>query len=34
MKYGQVPKRFMAELRAELKVYGFDSKMANKLAGY
>jgi hypothetical protein len=34
MKYGQVPKRFMAELRAELKAIGFDSKMANRLAGY
>jgi hypothetical protein len=34
MKYGQVQKRFMAELRAELKAIGFDSKMTNKLAGY
>ena len=34
MSYGRVPKRFMAQLKRELKAVGIDSKLAERLAGY
>lgn len=34
MTYGRVPKRFLSELKRELKAVGVDSKFAMKLAGY
>lgn len=34
VSYGQIPKKFMKELRNELAHYGFSAKFVNQLAGY
>lgn len=31
---GRIPKKFMKELRSELKPYGFSNEFINKVAGY
>ena len=32
--FGRIPKRYMSELRSELKQFGFSYSFINKLAGY
>ncbi len=34
VSYGRIPKKFMKELRTELKPYGFSNELINKVAGY
>jgi len=34
ISYGRIPKRFMKELRNELKPLGFSNEFINKVAGY
>ena len=34
ISFGRIPKRFMSELRSELKEFGFSYQFINKLAGY
>ncbi len=34
VSYGRIPKKFMKELRSELKPYGFSNEFINKVAGY
>lgn len=34
VSYGRIPKRFMKELRGELKPLGFSNEFINKVAGY
>ncbi len=34
VSYGRIPKKFMKELRTELKPYGFSNEFINKVAGY
>lgn len=34
ISFGRIPKRFMSELRNELKQFGFSYQFINKLAGY
>lgn len=34
ISFGRIPKRFMSELRNELKQFGFSYSFINKLAGY
>lgn len=34
ISYGRIPKKFMSELRAELKEFGLSYQFINKLAGY
>lgn len=34
MSYGRVPKKFMAQLKRDLKPLGWDGKQVMKLAGY
>jgi len=34
ISYGRIPKRFMSELRSELKEFGLSYQFINKLAGY
>jgi hypothetical protein len=34
ISFGRIPKRFMSELRSELKQFGFSYSFINKLAGY
>jgi hypothetical protein len=34
ISYGRIPKRFMKELRSELKPMGFSNEFINKVAGY
>ena len=34
ISFGRIPKRYMSELRSELKQFGFTYSFINKLAGY
>jgi hypothetical protein len=34
ISFGRIPKRFMSELRSELKEFGLSYQFINKLAGY
>lgn len=34
VSYGRIPKKFMKELRSELKPMGFSNEFINKVAGY
>lgn len=34
VSYGRIPKKFMKELRTELKPLGFSNELINKVAGY
>lgn len=34
ISFGRIPKRFMSELRSELKEFGLSYEFINKLAGY
>jgi hypothetical protein len=34
ISFGRIPKRYMSELRSELKQFGFSYSFINKLAGY
>ncbi len=34
ISFGRIPKRYMSELRSELKQFGFTYQFINKLAGY
>lgn len=34
ISFGRIPKRFLSELRSELKVFGLSYEFINKLAGY
>lgn len=34
ISFGKIPKRFLGELRSELKQFGFSYQFINKLAGY
>ena len=34
VSYGRIPKKFMKELRTELKPLGFSNEFINKVAGY
>ena len=34
VSYGRIPKKFMKELRSELKPFGFSNEFINKVAGY
>jgi hypothetical protein len=34
VSYGRIPKKFMKELRSELKPLGFSNVLINKVAGY
>lgn len=34
VSYGRIPKKFMSELRNELKPLGFSNEFINKVAGY
>jgi hypothetical protein len=34
ISFGRIPKRYMSELRTELKQFGFTYSFINKLAGY